>query len=213
MQPPLARLLQTLAGVTVVGRGAPLPAFDCHLPLMSVPHVLRLPSVAADGPYLAAEPERAEHWRHALGTDGFRGRDRLAGQSEGAGPAAARSRCAATLPLSQIPRVRLISLQKNDGAAQLAGLPDGMMIETFGESFDAGADAFLDTAAVIMNLDLVITSDTSIAHLAGALGRPGLDRAAARAGLALDGAGRGDAVVFDRAGVQADACAGDAGTA
>jgi tetratricopeptide (TPR) repeat protein len=171
VQPALARLLQTLAGVTVVGRGAPLPAYDRHLPLMSVPHVLRLPSVTADGPYLAAEPERAEHWRHALGADGFRVGIAWRGNPKAPGPSRAIP-LHSYVPLSQIPRVRLISLHKNDGAAPLAGLPDGMMVETLGESFDAGADAFLDTAAVIMSLDLVITSDTSIAHLAGALGRP-----------------------------------------
>jgi hypothetical protein len=68
--------------------------------------------------------------------------------------------------------VRLISLQKNDGIEQLRALPDGMKVETLGEEFDAGADAFLDTAAVMANLDLVVSSDTAVAHLAGALGRP-----------------------------------------
>jgi hypothetical protein len=46
------------------------------------------------------------------------------------------------------------------------------MVEVPGEDFDSGADAFLDTAAIMQSLDLVITCDTSIAHLAGALGRP-----------------------------------------
>src|SRR5262249_26247118 len=76
------------------------------------------------------------------------------------------------LTLQDLPGVRLISLQKNYGLDQLAKLPEGARIEQFGEGFDEGLDAFADTAAVMENLDLIITSDTSIAHLAGALGRP-----------------------------------------
>jgi ADP-heptose:LPS heptosyltransferase len=70
-----------------------------------------------------------------------------------------------------MPGVRLISLQKTDGLDQLHDLPTGMRIETLGADFDAGPDAFADTAAIMSLLDLVITADTSIAHLAGALGR------------------------------------------
>jgi hypothetical protein len=66
--------------------------------------------------------------------------------------------------------VRLISLCKGEGEAQLQGLPPHFQIEALGDDFDSGFDAFVDSAAVIKNLDLVITSDTSIAHLAGALG-------------------------------------------
>jgi hypothetical protein len=67
--------------------------------------------------------------------------------------------------------VRLISLQKTHGLDQLAALPDGMRVETLG-AFDSGADAFADTAAILQSLDLVVTSDTALAHLAGALGVP-----------------------------------------
>jgi ADP-heptose:LPS heptosyltransferase len=67
--------------------------------------------------------------------------------------------------------VRLISLQKEFGVEQLEELPAGLTVETLGE-FDDGPDAFIDTAAVMESLDLIVTSDTSIAHLAGALGRP-----------------------------------------
>src|SRR5208337_4826561 len=68
--------------------------------------------------------------------------------------------------------LRLISLQRDAGVEQLATLGAGMKVETLGEEFDAGLDAFLDTAAVMQHLDLVITCDTSVAHLSGALGRP-----------------------------------------
>jgi hypothetical protein len=75
-------------------------------------------------------------------------------------------------PLSQIPGVRLISLQKNQGVEQVAALPAGMTVQTLGEDFDAGPDAFADTAAVMQHVDLIISCDTSIAHVAGTLGRP-----------------------------------------
>ena len=89
--------------------------------------------------------------------------------------------------MARVPGVRLISLQKNDGVDELAALPDGMTVETLGDGFDSGEGAFLDTAAVMMSLDLVVTSDTSIAHLAGALGRPVWVAMQACNRLALDG--------------------------
>jgi ABC-type amino acid transport substrate-binding protein len=72
--------------------------------------------------------------------------------------------------LSQIDGVRLISLQKGGALAQLDALPTGMTVETLGDDFDEGSQAFLDTAAAMKSCDLVITSDTAVAHLAGALG-------------------------------------------
>ena len=75
-------------------------------------------------------------------------------------------------PISKIPKVRLISLQKNAGCEEIFELPRGMRVETLGKGFDFGPDGFLDTAAVTQAMDLIITPDTSIAHLAGALGRP-----------------------------------------
>ena len=70
------------------------------------------------------------------------------------------------------PGARLIGLQKNAGLEQLKSLPDGMAVEWPGPDFDAGPDAFLDSAALMEAVDLIVTSDTAIAHLAGALGRP-----------------------------------------
>jgi hypothetical protein len=73
--------------------------------------------------------------------------------------------------LSQVPGVRLISLHRGAGEAQLAHLPPSMRVEQLGDELDRDG-AFLDTAAVIMHCHLVITSDTAVAHLAGALGAP-----------------------------------------
>ena len=68
--------------------------------------------------------------------------------------------------------MRLISLQTHHGLDQLSDLPAKMTIELLGNEFDAGHDTFLDSAAIMMNLDLFISCDTAMAHLAGALGRP-----------------------------------------
>lgn len=73
-------------------------------------------------------------------------------------------------PIAAIPGVRLISLQKNAGVEQLESC--GFSLETLGPDYAPGRDAFLDTLAVMENLDLIISPDTSIAHVAGALGRP-----------------------------------------
>jgi Glycosyltransferase family 9 (heptosyltransferase) len=71
--------------------------------------------------------------------------------------------------LASIEGVRLISLAKESAAEE----PDpGFKVESLGADFDAGPDSFLDAAAVMANCDLIVTSDTSLAHLAGALGRP-----------------------------------------
>jgi hypothetical protein len=110
-------------------------------------------------------------WRSALAGGGFKVGIAWRGNPRAPGPSRAIP-LSQFLPLSQVPGVRLISLQKNEGTDQLAELPEGFAVQTFGDDFDAGKDAFLDTAAVMMNLDLVVTSDTAVAHLAGALGRP-----------------------------------------
>ena len=85
-------------------------------------------------------------------------------------PAPCRLRRSRRSPRSRA--CRLISLQKGAGEEQLANLPPSMRVETLGADFDAGADAFVDTAAAMTCLDLVVTCDTSIAHLAGALAVP-----------------------------------------
>jgi hypothetical protein len=75
-------------------------------------------------------------------------------------------------PLARLPGVRLLSLQKEHGAEQLRELADALPIVDLARRLDLSGGAFLDTAAVMMNLDLVISCDTAIGHLAGALGVP-----------------------------------------
>ena len=105
---------------------------------------------------------------------------------------------AAFAPLAQVAGVRLISLQKGADAAELAGV--GFPVEDLGSRLDNEGHAFRDTAAVIANLDLVITSDTALAHLAGALGaRVWVALRACLTGLADEW--RGQPLVSDHAAV------------
>jgi tetratricopeptide (TPR) repeat protein len=172
---PLGGLLKRLDGDAIILRaGDPLPDFDRHLPLMSAPFILGCTPEQGAGeiPYLSADPIRIDQWSKRLPAGVFR--VGIAWQGNPAAPVdKGRSiPLTAFAPLGRIPGVRLISLQKGSGVEQLADLPPGMVVETLGADFDSGPDAFLDTAAVMMHLDLIVTSDTAAAHLAGALGRP-----------------------------------------
>jgi len=174
VQPPLRRLLAQLSPTIEFIRTDRIPdSFDYHAPLMSLQlaFATTAETIPAAIPYLAAEPERVEHWRRRLGEGGVRVGISWQG-STGKMDRGRSVRLSELYPLARIPGIRLISLQKNVGTEQLEDVPDGVSIETLGDEFDAGPHGFLDTAAVMESLDLVITCDTAIAHLAGALGRP-----------------------------------------
>ena len=177
VRPSLLRLMETLppeGGVRPLESLPPTETFDYQCALMSLPLAFQtqLESAPAATPYLRAEPQRVAKWKERIGEDGFRAGIAWQGQKAGKIDVGRSFALAEFFALSHIPGMRLISLQKNDGVEQLSRLPEGMIVETLGDDYDAGNDAFLDAAAVMDNLDLVITSDTSIAHLAGALGRP-----------------------------------------
>jgi len=148
--------------------------FDFQAALLSLPlgFATTLESVPAEIPYLRAEPERVRRWKERLGEQGFKIGIAWQGNTLATVDAGRSFALAEFLGLAKLANVRLISLQKNEGVEQLGALPEGANVETLGEDYDAGGDAFLDTAAVMESLDLVIASDSAIAHLAGALGRP-----------------------------------------
>jgi len=150
----------------------PPPPFDYHIPLLSLPLAFAAEAIPAAFPYLRAQPERVEAWRSRIGRDGFKIGIGWQGAPHGTVALGRSFPLTQFAEISAMPGVRLISLQKNAGREQLLALPPGMRVETLVEDFDAGADAFLDTAAIMQCLDLVITCDTALAHVAGALGRP-----------------------------------------
>jgi Flp pilus assembly protein TadD len=172
IHPRVARLLASRKDAPrIVRAGDPLPPFDLSCPLMSLPAIYgtTAKTVPATVPYLAAEPDAVARWRARLGDHGFRVGIAWQGNSSRREDAGRSIRLDYYLRLAAVPGVRLISLQKDTGTEQIVA---GMAMETLGDDFDAGPDGFIDAAAVMMNLDLVIASDTAIPHLAGALGRP-----------------------------------------
>jgi len=173
VQPALVRLLSGLARVErILPAGTALPMLDLEAPLLDLPGLLQLDdrSMPADTPYLRAEQDRVTRWRAVLGNrPGLKVGIVWQGNPLSIADLGRSPPLAAFAPLAALPGVRLIALQKDAGREQLSALAG---VEDLGAGFDAGPDAFLDTAAVMQGLDLVISADTASAHLAGALGRP-----------------------------------------
>jgi tetratricopeptide (TPR) repeat protein len=179
VMPSLKALMRSLpGGAQIICRGERVPAVDFHCPLISLPLALGtdLGSIPAQVPYLAAEPDRTHRWKSQVGAlPGLR-----IGISWQGNPTVerlfwARGRSiplAALAPLSELPGISLVSLQKGAGSEQLREVEFRDRVVDLSAEIDQGPDAFLDSAAVIAELDLVITSDTSIAHLAGAMAVP-----------------------------------------
>ena len=169
VQDRLGRLIRGGLSTTieVIGTTQAPGDFDFHIPLLSLPGLFgtRLESIPAVGSYLFAEPGRVEHWRTLLPQSGLR----VGVCWEGGGSAIGRSFPVSELQaVATLEGVRLINLQKD----ALPGAAGALPLTTLGGAFDVGSDAFIDTAAVMASVDLIITTDTSIAHLGGALGRP-----------------------------------------
>jgi len=171
----LVRLLQPLNPWSkIVSSIDDRESFNFQCALMSLPLWLgtELSSIPDGVPYLKAEESLVARWKPTIAGHGFK----IGIAWQGApGRLIDQGRSiplAEFIPLARLPGVRLISLQKTHGLDQIAGLPADIGIESLGDEFDAAADAFVDTAAVMSSLDAIITSDTSIAHLAGALGCP-----------------------------------------
>ena len=174
---PMRPLLASLKGVTIATSADQL-ARDARpirwLPLMSAPGVLAIKpaSVPVDVPYLAADPGRIAAWAARLG-GGFK-----IGINWASGPSREWYLKKRDIPLAEfaelaaLPGVQLISLQKGPATAEIAQVPFAGAIMTLDTDPDPERDLFGDTAAVMRKLDLIVTCDTAIAHLAGALGRP-----------------------------------------
>lgn len=179
---PLLRLFDTLTGVhALLPDTVPLPAFDCHCPLLSLPRAFgtTLATIPSEVPYLHADPARVAEWRDVLGprrglrvglvwSGGFR-----PDQPEVWGVNGRRNIALARLAPLKHPAVEFYTLQKGQPA-------ESELAETLRAGWDGPPlidhtqrlGDFADTAAFLENLDLLISVDTSSAHLAGALGRP-----------------------------------------
>jgi tetratricopeptide (TPR) repeat protein len=174
VQNPLRRLLAGLPNVRVRALDEPPEAHDLHAPLMSLPHLLGLDehSLFVEPARLKVAATRVARWRAKLDPGLFHIGVAWQGNPAGDVDRGRSFALAALLPLSRVPGVKLWSLQKNAGVEQLRAIADRFHVEDPGPDFDAGPDAFLDTAALMASLDLVVTCDTAVAHLAGTLRRP-----------------------------------------
>ena len=190
--PSLLQLIARCSGVDLAfAAGTYTPICHVHAPLMSLPGIFgtTLETIPADVPYLMADPVLVDHWRHVVA--------RTLGEESGAGagirlaPGSRQPRrpfligiawqgsngtyagrwksfpLANLAPLAEIPGAHLISLQVGEGVEQIEGARRLFpVIELPGRR----GRVFMETAAIMNNLDLIITPDTAVAHLAGALG-------------------------------------------
>lgn len=169
----LVRLLGSMPGVDrVVPRFQPLPPHDAHVSLLSLPHLLgaRIGNIPADTPYLGTEPDLQARWAERLAAfKGLKVGLVWAGNPEFKADKLRSPGLAAFRPLLDVPGVSFFGLQKGPGRKDLETV--GPLPPSF---TDLGPDIadFADTAAIMANLDLVITSCTGPAHLAGGLGCP-----------------------------------------
>jgi len=169
----LGKLFADLPGIDgLTTRGDPLPPVDFLCPLMSLPGIFgtALATIPTEVPYIRSDPANTERWRARLAADPSRLKIGLvwAGRP-GYSNDRRRSISLKTLAsLATVDGTQYYSLQKGPAAAQLADEPFGSRV------IDLSADLedFADTAAALENVDLVISVDTAVAHLAGAMGRP-----------------------------------------
>jgi hypothetical protein len=172
-QDELARLMSRVEGVErVLGASIDID-FDIHCPLLSLPFRFgtKLESIPANVPYLWADPDSLRFWHDRIAGLG-KGRPAL-GLVWSGNPAHPRDKCRSLrlsdlAPLAEVSSIAaLISLQKGAASHELRSPPDGLnLVDWTGELHD-----FADTAALIASLDLVISADTAVAHLAGAMGK------------------------------------------
>jgi tetratricopeptide (TPR) repeat protein len=175
-QNALLRLLSRTPGIDgLVGWGATPPPFDVWIPLMSLPALFHttLDSIPADIPYVRPDPDLVAHWRRQLApVRGFRVGIAWQGSPRHAWDRHRSVNLEQFEPLARIGGVHLISLQKGPGSDQLRALAGRFPVLSLGELLDEASGPFMDTSAVLANLDLVVSVDSAIAHLAGAMGVP-----------------------------------------
>jgi FkbM family methyltransferase len=173
--PPLLRLLAGAPGIDVLlPEKAPLPPFDVHMPLLSLPLLFGtdLNSIPADVPYLHPDPALVERWQTRLAAlGGFKVGIAWQGSGKNRTDHLRSIPLEAFEPLARVEGVRLVSLQKGAGSEQVRAVAGRFAVAEL-PGLDESGGAFVDTAAVLAGLDLVVCCDTALGHLAGALGVP-----------------------------------------
>lgn len=172
-QPDLHRLFVNLAGVdTLLADARNLPVdvgFDMHVSLLELPRLFgtELESIPQQVPYLSVDADKAAQWRSRIASEHYRVGICWAGRPTHPNDRNRSIALTTLAPLARVPGVTFYSLQKGAAAEQARQAPAGMaLIDCSGDLHD-----FADTAALMMNLDLLISVDTAPVHVAGALGR------------------------------------------
>jgi tetratricopeptide (TPR) repeat protein len=174
--PPLVPLLATCPGINrLVAHGSELPEFAAQASLLSLPGTLgtTLGTIPARVPYLHADPRRRHRWQQELqGASAFN-----VGIAWQGNPQHPHDRIRSVpleqfAPLAQVTGVRLVRLQRGPGSDQLSQLNGGWAVLDPGKWPEDPAEAWEETAALMSALDLVVTVDTALAHLAGAMAVP-----------------------------------------
>jgi hypothetical protein len=172
-QAQLQHLMQlNFPGHTIIARGELLPNFDLHSPLMSLPRIFRmtLENIPGDVPYLHPIADEVQTLRKRLA---IHSQFLKVGLAWAGSPTHKNDRnrsieLARLAPLAKVPETRFVGAQTGEAASQVKSAPVGMELIDMSEELKD----FADTAALIANLDLVISVDTAIVHLAGAMGKP-----------------------------------------
>jgi tetratricopeptide (TPR) repeat protein len=172
-QRPLVRLLKPLSGIEqIILPDQPPPPLDTHCPLMTLPMVFNttLATIPNQVPYLHADPALVKHWHRRISQLDRKFKIGLnwAGNPDQKGDRHRSTTLSTLAPLATIPEVAFISLHKGAAAGQAQKPPRGLHLV----DWTADLDDFADTAGLIANLDLVLTTDTSVPHLAGAMAKP-----------------------------------------
>jgi hypothetical protein len=143
---------------------------DCHVPLLSLPRIFgtTIDTIPVCSPYVSANPCKETFWNTRLGVGGMRVGVAWAGSAWHVKDRKRSCGIAPFLALAPIPGLRLIGLQKGDAAAEALNLPADLGFSNVGGELND----FSDTAALVSVLDIVISVDTAVAHLAGAMGKP-----------------------------------------
>ena len=165
-------LLRNIQGVShVISRDEQLPEFDVHYPILSPPLIFRtrLEAIPAKIPYIVADRVLVKEWKDRVQSDNAKFRIGLVWSGNPKNKNDRSRSCPLNIfsTLAKIEGISFYSLQKGEASCQVKNPPDGMkLIDYTEEIYD-----FSDTAAFIENLDLIISVDTAVAHLAGALGK------------------------------------------
>lgn len=182
VQSSLVQLLRLCPYIdTVISLNDQLPPCDYYVPLLSIPAIIKTTeeTIPHTIPYLYASPELEHYWKKQLEENShfkigicWQGNPNYSTHFLRTTVAAKSIPLSFFKPIMRLPQVTVYSLQRVSGTEQVDQLPSDCRLVTFDDDFDKSHGRFMDTAALIKNLDLVITVDTSIAHLAAGLGIP-----------------------------------------